>query len=72
MILWGPDAAPALSIGKSDIWDRRNPQPAEPVLTLAQITAMAQAGDRKILNGAAYYSAYVRGPFRFLSMPAVP
>jgi hypothetical protein len=58
VILWGPDSAPTLSVGKSDVWDRRNPQPAEPVLTLAQITAMAQAGDRKILNGAAYYTAY--------------
>jgi hypothetical protein len=58
VILWGPDAAPTLSVGKSDVWDRRNPQPSEPVLTLAEITAMARAGDRKILNGAAYYSAY--------------
>lgn len=24
VILWGPDAAPTLSVGKSDIWDRRN------------------------------------------------
>ena len=58
IILWGPDSAPTLSVGKSDVWDRRNPKPAEPVLTLAQMTAMAQAGDRKILNGAAYYTAY--------------
>lgn len=58
MILWGPDSAPTLSIGKSDVWDRRNPQPSEPILTLAQMTAMAKAGDRRILNGAAYYSAY--------------
>ena len=58
MILWGPDSAPTLSLGKSDVWDRRKPQPSEPILTLAQMTAMANAGDRRILNGAAYYSAY--------------
>jgi hypothetical protein len=28
IILWGPDSAPTLSVGKSDVWDRRNPKPA--------------------------------------------
>ncbi len=56
--LWGPDATPTLSVGKSDVWDRRNPQPPEPVLTLARIMEMARAGDKRILNGAGWYSAY--------------
>ena len=58
VILWGPDAAPTLSVGKSDIWDRRNPKPPEPVMTLATIMEKARAGDKSILNGAAYYTAY--------------
>ncbi|MCC6487471.1 MAG: hypothetical protein IT364_08215, partial [Candidatus Hydrogenedentes bacterium] len=56
--LWGPATAPTLSVGKSDVWDRRLPTPPQPVLTLAQITEMAHAGDKTILNGAAYYSVY--------------
>ena len=56
--LWGPSSAPTLSVGKSDVWDRRLPVPPQPVLTLAQITEMAHAGDKSILNGAAYYSVY--------------
>ena len=47
VILWGPDATPTLSVGKSDVWDRRNPKPPEPVLTLAQMMEMARAGDPK-------------------------
>jgi len=58
VILWGPDNAPTLSVGKSDVWDRRNPKPREPVLTLTQMMDMARAGDPKILNGAGYYTAY--------------
>ncbi len=58
VILWGPDAAPTLSVGKSDVWDRRNPKPPQPVLTLAQIVEKARAGDRSVLNGASYYTAY--------------
>ena len=58
IIVWGPNDAITLSVGKSDIWDRRNPKPPEPVLTLAQMKEMARAGDKTILNGAAYYSAY--------------
>jgi hypothetical protein len=58
VILWGPDTAPTLSIGKSDVWDRRGAQPVEPVLTLARMMEMANAGDPAILNGAAYYTAY--------------
>jgi hypothetical protein len=58
VILWGPDDAPTLSVGKSDIWDRRNPKPPEPVLTLQQIMERARAGDKSILNGAGYYTGY--------------
>ena len=57
IILWGPDTAPTLSIGKSDIWDRRLP-PEQPVITMAEIEASAKAGDKGVLNGAAYYTAY--------------
>ncbi|MCX5758497.1 MAG: hypothetical protein NTU83_08335 [Candidatus Hydrogenedentes bacterium] len=58
VILWGPDASPTLSSGKSDVWDRRNPKSPERVLTLSEMMAMAKAGDPTILNGAAYYTAY--------------
>ncbi len=58
VILWGPDASPTLSVGKSDVWDRRNPQPTESVLTLQQIMDKARAGDSSILNAAAYYTGY--------------
>ncbi len=57
-IVWGMKEALTLSVGKSDIWDRRNPAPPEPVLTLDQMIEKAKAGDVSILNGAAYYSAY--------------
>lgn len=57
VILWGPDSAPTLSIGKSDIWDRRLPK-EQPVITMEEITRRAMAGDKSILNGAAYYTAY--------------
>ncbi len=58
VLLWGPNAAPTLSVGKSDLWDRRNPKLPEPVITLNEIRERAMAGDRSILNGAAYYSVY--------------
>lgn len=57
VILWGPDTAPTLSIGKSDVWDRRLP-PEKSVLTMAEMIRMATEGDKGILNGAAYYTAY--------------
>jgi hypothetical protein len=57
VVLWGPDSAPTLSIGKSDIWDRRLPK-EQPVITMAEITRRAMAGDTSVLNGAAYYTAY--------------
>lgn len=57
VILWGPDVAPTLSIGKSDIWDRRLPK-EQPVITMAEIEQRAMAGDKSILNGAAYYTSY--------------
>lgn len=62
VILWGPDTAPTLSIGKSDLWDRRLPQ-EQPVITMEEITKRAMAGDMSILNGAAYYTAYGRYDF---------
>jgi hypothetical protein len=58
VILWGPDCAPTLSVGKSDVWDRRNPKPPQPVLTMAKIIEMANAGDKSILNGRGYYTTY--------------
>ena len=58
VILWGPDAAPTLSVGESGVWDRRNPLPPEPVITLNEIMERAKAGDPKVINGASYYSAY--------------
>jgi Glycosyl hydrolase family 95 catalytic domain/Glycoside hydrolase family 95, C-terminal domain len=58
VILWGPDTAPTLSIGKSDVWDRRLPPTEKPVLTLAEMSRMAQEGDPAILDGAAYYTGY--------------
>ncbi len=58
VIVWGPDTAPTLSVGKSDLWDRRKAAPIEPVLTLARIMEMARAGDPAILNGKRYYTAY--------------
>lgn len=63
VILWGPNHTPTLSIGKSDVWDRRNPLSPEPVLTMAQIIDMARAGDPTILHPAIYYSAYSRYDF---------
>ena len=58
VILWGPDRAPTLSVGKSDVWDRRLPISPEPVLTLQQMIEMARAGAPAILNGTAYYTGY--------------
>ena len=58
VILWGPDSTPTLSIGKSDVWDRRLPPTEKPVLTLAEMVRMARVGDPAILNGAAYYTGY--------------
>ncbi len=58
VIVWGPDSEPTLSIGKSDVWDRRLPPTEKPVLTLARIIEMAQDKDAAILNGAAYYTGY--------------
>ena len=58
VILWGPDSTPTLSVGKSDVWDRRLPPTEKPVLTLAEMLRMARDGDPAILNGAAYYTAY--------------
>lgn len=54
VIVWGPDASPTLSIGKSDVWDRRNPASPQRILTLPKIVSMARAGDKSILNGTAY------------------
>ena len=58
IILWGPDDAPTLSVGKSDVWDRRNPAPSNPILTMDEIVRRAREGDESILNGKPYYSAY--------------
>ena len=58
VILWGPDTAPTLSIGKSDVWDRRNPKQPEPIITLQEIMDRAKSGETSVLNGAAYYTAY--------------
>lgn len=57
-ILWGSDTQPTLSIGKSDIWDRRLPPLGRAPLTMAQIIEGARRGDPEIINGKAYYTAY--------------
>lgn len=58
VIVWGPNDAPTLSVGKSDVWDRRLPPSEKPVLTLGQIMEGARTGDKAIVNGAAWYTAY--------------
>ncbi|MBI4560248.1 MAG: hypothetical protein HY706_21875 [Candidatus Hydrogenedentes bacterium] len=58
VIVWGPDAAPTLSVGKSDVWDRRLPPSEQPIITLKEIVEGARNGDKRILNGAAWYTAY--------------
>ncbi|HPA45382.1 MAG TPA: hypothetical protein PLG59_04665 [bacterium] len=58
IILWGPDHAPTLSVGKSDIWDRRLPKESKPVMTLRRMIELAMDGDKSILNGTAYYTVY--------------
>ncbi len=58
VILWGPDERPTLSIGKSDVWDRRLPPTERPVLTAADMERMARAGDPELINGRAYYTGY--------------
>lgn len=58
IILWGPDDSPTLSIGKSDIWDRREVKSERPILTLAQMMDMARAGDPELINGKAWYVGY--------------
>jgi hypothetical protein len=56
VILWGPDTAPTLSVGKSDVWDRRNPKPPQPILTLARMMEMARADGFRGLGS--YYTVY--------------
>ena len=63
IILWGPDDAPTLSVGKSDIWDRRNPPSKQPVLTMKEIVERIGAGDKSIMNGAGYYTNYGKYDF---------
>ena len=58
VILWGPDSAITLSVGKSDVWDRRLAPSEKPVLTFDEMVKMAYEGDPAILNGAAYYTGY--------------
>ncbi len=58
VILWGPDNAVTLSVGKSDVWDRRLPKESVPILTVQQMMDMAMVGDKRILNGADYYKSY--------------
>jgi len=41
--VWGPPTQPTLSVGKSDIWDRRWFAERQPLVTLAQIRALAMA-----------------------------
>ena len=39
--LWGPPTQPTLSIGKSDIWDRRWFEERQPLITMAKIKELA-------------------------------
>ena len=41
--LWGPATQPTLSLGRSDIWDRRWFAERQPLITLAQIRELAMA-----------------------------
>ena len=40
--LWGPPAQPTLSIGKSDIWDRRWFEERQPLITMAKIKELPE------------------------------
>ncbi len=51
--LWGPPERLTLSLGKTDVWDRRCYQ--EPVLTIDQIRQIAQKGEKPPNN---YYSGW--------------
>ena len=42
--LWGPATQPTLSLGRSDIWDRRWFAERQPLITLARIRELAMAG----------------------------
>ncbi|MBU4200257.1 MAG: hypothetical protein KKG09_03680 [Verrucomicrobia bacterium] len=42
--LWGPPTQPTLSVGKSDIWDRRWFGDRQPLVTMARIRELAMAG----------------------------
>lgn len=41
--VWGPASQPTLSLGKSDIWDRRWFEDRQPLVTLARIRELAMA-----------------------------
>lgn len=60
LILWGPDSVPTLSVGKSDVWDRRLPPSPRPVMTLQRMKELAfsENPDIRIFNGAEYYATY--------------
>jgi hypothetical protein len=42
--VWGPPSQPTLSLGKSDIWDRRWFENRQPLVTLANLRELAMAG----------------------------
>jgi hypothetical protein len=41
--VWGPPTQPTLSLGKSDIWDRRWFAERQPLVTMAKIRELAMA-----------------------------
>ena len=59
--LWGPAHRPTLSLGKTDVWDRRRYY--EPPLTLAQIKKMTARGDPMPSNRANHYRSWAAYDF---------
>ncbi|MDX9974377.1 MAG: hypothetical protein RBU21_15435, partial [FCB group bacterium] len=58
VIVWGPDSAPTLSVGKSDVWDRRLPAGENRIITLKELIEGAKNSDPAIVKGAPWYRAY--------------
>lgn len=60
--LWGPATQPTLSLGKSDIWNRRWFGSRQPPVTLARIRECAATGRlaeiARVPNDTVYSSAY--------------
>ncbi len=60
--LWGPNNRITLSIGKSDVWDRRRFQ-QEPLLTLAEIKERAMSDNASMILDDRHYKSYAAYDF---------